>query len=72
MHHKTVTLWGHFLPHKKAKQREALLSQTAATAEDVRSVAKNAGALNADRVSKDLLNTGRPMDQTATKKLKIQ
>ncbi len=39
MHHKTVTLWRHFLPHKKGKQREALLSQTAATAGGVRSVA---------------------------------
>lgn len=62
----------HFLPHKKSKQRVDLLSQTAATARDVPSVAKNAGALSADWVSKDLLNTWRPMDQTPTKKLKIQ
>lgn len=72
MHHKTVALWRHFLPHKIAKQREALLSQTADTAENVRSGVEKAGALNADRVSKDLLNTWRPMDQTPTKILMIQ
>lgn len=72
MHHKTVTLWRLFLPHKKAKQREALLNQTAATAGCVRSAAKDLGALKADWVRKDLLNTWRPVDQAPTKKLTIQ
>lgn len=53
MHHKTVALQGHFLPHKTGKQREALLSQTPVTSGDVRPVAEKAGALNPDRVSKD-------------------
>ncbi len=69
MHHKTATWWRHFLPHKKAKQKEALLSQTAATAEDMRSVAKNSAVTQA---SKDLLNNWRPKDQTPTTRLNIQ
>lgn len=51
MHHKTVVLQEHFLPHKVAKQREALLSHTASAA----AAATAAGSLKSRQVSKDVL-----------------